>query len=314
MFYSSDKTSHLCHTTGQNFPKFFIYLYLLEIRFKNCDYILKLKEELRFFLSTLTLFFSLMFYFLVPKDVWYQCFWMHLSGSYSVFDCCIFLREPLEAYIYFGPVYYQKLKHMVLDKMHARARGPRAVLTRWNQLSLVSADIILLLATSFCNEQCYFSRCIIDLIQVTEGIRHSNDSFRFLTTNRQPTEGRSRDGGLRLGEMERDCLIGYGASMLLLERLMISSDAFEVDVCGQCGLLGYSGWWVKLQLSRLLLDDHFPWNRSKTEPIINVKYVVKSHSVTHIEMITFLSTMTRVSKPSQHTRFNMTGVSWHRNI
>ena len=96
--------------------------------------------------------------------------------------------EPLEAYIYTGIVYYQRLKHMVLDKMHARSRGPRVILTR------------------------------------------------------QPTEGRSRDGGLRLGEMERDCLISYGSCMLLRERLMTSSDEFDIQICESCGLLAYNEW------------------------------------------------------------------------
>ena len=113
--------------------------------------------------------------------------------------------ETLQGYIYQGPVYYQKLKHMVVDKMHGRSTGPRAVLTR------------------------------------------------------QPTEGRSRDGGLRLGEMERDCLIAYGASMLLVERLMISSDAFNVDVCNTCGLLSYSGWCHMCQSSANVCSIKIPY-------------------------------------------------------
>ena len=113
--------------------------------------------------------------------------------------------EPLEAYIYNGPIYYQRLKHMVQDKMHSRSRGPRAILTR------------------------------------------------------QPTEGRSRDGGLRLGEMERDCLIAYGASQLLLERLMISSDGTQIDICQQCGLFGYKGYCTTCKSTRQVTQMTMPY-------------------------------------------------------
>jgi DNA-directed RNA polymerase II subunit RPB2 len=80
---------------------------------------------------------------------------------------------------------------------------------------------------------CYYQRlrhCSADKL-------HSRASGPLVMLTRQPAEGRARDGGLRFGEMERDCVAAHGITEFTKERFMECSDAFPCHACRECGLL-----------------------------------------------------------------------------
>jgi DNA-directed RNA polymerase II subunit RPB2 len=90
-----------------------------------------------------------------------------------------------------------------------------------------------MMETSIFIGPCYYQR----LRHCSADKMHSRASGPLVMLTRQPAEGRAREGGLRFGEMERDCVVAHGISEFTKERLMECSDMFSCYSCKDCGLL-----------------------------------------------------------------------------
>jgi DNA-directed RNA polymerase II subunit RPB2 len=90
-----------------------------------------------------------------------------------------------------------------------------------------------MMETSIFIGPCYYQR----LRHCSADKMHSRASGPLVMLTRQPAEGRAREGGLRFGEMERDCVVAHGMAEFTKERLMECSDQFSCYSCKDCGLL-----------------------------------------------------------------------------
>jgi DNA-directed RNA polymerase II subunit RPB2 len=90
-----------------------------------------------------------------------------------------------------------------------------------------------MMETSIFIGPCYYQR----LRHCSADKMHSRASGPLVMLTRQPAEGRAREGGLRFGEMERDCVVAHGMAEFTKERLMECSDSFSCYSCKDCGLL-----------------------------------------------------------------------------